>query len=107
MPNEDKLDSRTTSYYFIGYSKRSMGYKFYDPIIKTVFETRTTTFFKDVGFGGRNKVKDIVFKEDESFSTPSITLDYVEVPIPIIDQETNLEQDNVDLIPIQNKQIPI
>ena len=84
-----------------------MGYKFYDPIVKIVFETRTTTFFEDVEFGGRNKVKDIVFEEEEYFSTPSITLDYVEVPIPIIDQETNLEPDNVDLIPIQNEKIPI
>jgi len=41
-PNEKKLDSRTVSSYFIGYSKRSRGYKFYDLILKTIFETRTT-----------------------------------------------------------------
>ena len=67
----------------------------------------TATFFEDVEFKGRNKVRDIVFKEEEYFSTLYITLDYVKVPIPVIDQETNLEQDNVDLIPIQNKQISI
>ena len=31
----------------------------------------------------------------------------MQVPIPIIDQETNLKQNNVDLIPIQNEKIPI
>ena len=31
----------------------------------------------------------------------------MQVPIPVIDQETNPEQDNVDLISIQKEQIPI
>ena len=30
-PNERKLDSQIASNYFIGYSERSRGYKFYDP----------------------------------------------------------------------------
>ncbi|RVW77086.1 Retrovirus-related Pol polyprotein from transposon TNT 1-94 [Vitis vinifera] len=30
-PNEKKLDSRTVSCYFVGYSERSRGFKFYDP----------------------------------------------------------------------------
>ena len=75
-PNDDKLDSRTTSCYFIEYSKRSKGYKFYDPTVKTVFETGIATFFEDVEYGERNKVKDIVFKVEESFSTP-FTLNHV------------------------------
>ena len=36
-PNEKKLNSRTISCYFIGYSERSRGYKFYDPTIKAIF----------------------------------------------------------------------
>ena len=85
------MNSRTTSCYFIGYSERFRGYKFYDPTIKTVFEIGTATLFEDVEFGMRSKVRDIVYEEEESFLTPSITLDYVQVPIPVIDQETNLE----------------
>ena len=46
----------------------------------------TTTFFEDVKFGGRNKVRDIVIEYEESVSTPSFTLDYVQVPILVIDQ---------------------
>lgn len=40
-PNEKKLDSKTVSSYFIGYSERSRGYKFYDPATKSIFETGT------------------------------------------------------------------
>ncbi|MBA0756327.1 hypothetical protein Gogos_020651 [Gossypium gossypioides] len=51
-------------------------------------KTRTTTFFGDVEFGGRNKVRDIAFEEElDSNSVPAITFDNVQVLIPIIDQE--------------------
>ena len=30
-PNKNKFESRIVSNYFIGYSERSRGYKFYDP----------------------------------------------------------------------------
>jgi len=55
---------------FIGYSERSRGYKFYDPTIKSIFKMRNAIFFKDVEFGGRNKVRDIIF-EEESVSIPT------------------------------------
>jgi len=75
-PNEKKLDSKTVSSYFIGYSKQSRGYKFYDPTIKLIFETENAIFFEDVEFGGRNKVRDIVF-EEESVTIPTIVFDSV------------------------------
>ena len=71
------MDSRITCCYFIGYFEWSRGYNFYDPAVITIFETGIATFFEDVEFGGRNKVRDIVFEDEGSFSTPSITLDYV------------------------------
>ena len=54
-PNEKKLDSRTISCYFIGYSKRSRGYKFYDPTTKAIFEMGNSRFFEDVEFVGGRK----------------------------------------------------
>ena len=63
-PNEKKLDSRTVSSYFIGYSKRSKGYKFYDPILKTIFESGTVMFFEDIEFGGKNKIRNFVLDEE-------------------------------------------
>ena len=68
-PNERKLDSRTVSNYFIGYSERSKGYKFYDPKLKTIFETGTATFFEDIEFGEKNKIRDFVL-EEESVTIP-------------------------------------
>lgn len=49
-PNENKLDSRTVNNYFIGYSERSRGYKFYDPRLNSIFETGTPIFFEDIEF---------------------------------------------------------
>lgn len=94
-PYEKKLDSRTISSYFIGYSERSRGYKFYDPTAKTIFETGTATFFEDIDFGGRNKVKDIIFEEE---SAP------IPIPIRIVtSDEVNLDPqvDNEVLPPTQ------
>ena len=36
-PNEKKLNSRTINCYFVGYSKMSRDFKFYDPTIKSFF----------------------------------------------------------------------
>ena len=94
------------SSYFIGYSERSRGYKFYDLTLRSIFETGTATFFEDVEFGGRNKVRDIVF-EEESTSIPTVAFDNVQVSIPVIDQEANLDPqpNNVDQPSIQDEVI--
>ena len=43
-----KMDSRIVSCYFVGYSKRSRGFKFYDPSTRSFFETGNTKFIEDV-----------------------------------------------------------
>ena len=43
-----KLDSRTVSCYFVRYSERSRGFKFYDPSIRSFFETSNAKFIEDV-----------------------------------------------------------
>jgi len=90
------------SNYFIGYSERSRSYKFYDPTIKSIFETGYVTFFEDVEFGGRNKVRDIVF-EEESVIILTTAFDNVHASIPVIDQEADMQsqQDNVEQLPTQ------
>ena len=60
-PHEKKLDSRTVSCYFIRYSERSRGYKFYDPTTKSIFETGNARFFEDVEFDGGDKDRDFAF----------------------------------------------
>ena len=57
------------SNYFIGYFERSKGYNFYDPKLKTNFEIWNATFFEDIEFGGKNKIRDFVL-EEESVTIP-------------------------------------
>ena len=68
------MDSRTASCYFIGYSERSRGYKFYNPTTKSIFEMGNARFFEDVEFDRGDKNMDFAFEEE-----------YVDIPTAIID----------------------
>ena len=88
-PHENKLEPKIVSSYFIGYTERSKGFKFYDPIIRNIFEMGTATFFKDNEFRGRNNVKDFVFEEElVSLPKPIHTI----VLTPIKDKIVFLEE---------------
>ena len=84
-PHEKKLNSRTVGCYFIGYSKRSRGYKFYDPTTKSIFEMGYARFFEDVEFDGGDKDRDFVF-EEEYVDIPTAIIDIDMAPIPDIVQ---------------------
>ena len=59
------------SCYFVRYSKRSRGFKFYDPPSRSLFETGNAKFIEDVELSGREPLKKVVF-EEESVSIPII-----------------------------------
>ncbi|KAJ4728701.1 Retrovirus-related Pol polyprotein from transposon TNT 1-94 [Melia azedarach] len=108
-PNEKKLDLRMVSCYFIGYSERSRGYKFYDPRTKSIFESGNAQFFEDVELAKRDNVRDFVFEEE-----------YIDIPTGVIgiDQDLILDlvqdtnQDNVgepliqEIVPEEQAQDP-
>ncbi|KAH9656751.1 hypothetical protein KPL70_022797 [Citrus sinensis] len=94
-PHERTLDSKTVSSYFVGYAERSRGFKFYDPSTRSIFETGTATFLEDVEFGGRNLVRNIVFKDEEG---STVAFDNVQVLIPVIDHEVNSDPQPSDNI---------
>ena len=116
-PYERKLDLRTISCYFVGYVERSRGYKFYDPILRSIFETGNARFLEEVEFGKEENIRKIVFEEEP-------VIDSVQVLILIVVQETTpviknnvqtivdgivQEQDNNEVppqIPIQQPQQP-
>ncbi|TXG72091.1 hypothetical protein EZV62_000670 [Acer yangbiense] len=103
-PNERKLDSRTVSCYFVGYSERSRGFKFYDPTAGTFFETGNARFLEEVEFMGGDEVRNIVF-EEEFISLP-IAIDNDQVSVPDIVRNANPEyQDNVEELLVQNDEI--
>ena len=105
-PNEKKLDSKTISCYSIGYSERSRGYKFYDPITKLIFETVDARYFEDVEFEGGERVKDFVF-EEEYVHIPPIAFDndQEQTIIPDIVQDANSDLDNIIEPPVQVQEI--
>ncbi|RVX10077.1 Retrovirus-related Pol polyprotein from transposon TNT 1-94 [Vitis vinifera] len=71
-PNEKKLDSRIVSCYFVGYSERSRGFKFYDPSTRSFFEMGNAKFIEDVELSGREPLRKVVF-EEEFVNIPIIT----------------------------------
>ena len=103
MPHEKKLDSRTVSCYFIGYSERCRGYEFYDPTTKSIFETGNARVYKDVEFDGGDKDRDFVFKE-EYVDIPTAVIDIDQAPIPDIVQEADPNQNNIQEPPVLEEQ---
>ena len=73
-PNEKKLDSRTVSCYFVGYSERSRVFKFYDPSSKSFFEMGNAKFIEDVEYSGSVKLRDLVF-EEEHVTVPTVAIE--------------------------------
>lgn len=94
--NERTLDSRTVSCYFVGYSERLRGFKFYNPMTRTFFENGNARFLKEVEFVEEDKVRNIIF-EEEFVSLPTGAIDNYQAPILEIVQNANLEhQENLE-----------
>ena len=72
VPKERKLDSITISCYFVRYSEKSWGFKFYDPSTRGIFEIGNAHFFQDIKFDGGNKVRDTDFQEEHDDSVNTV-----------------------------------
>ncbi|KAK8948501.1 hypothetical protein KSP39_PZI005632 [Platanthera zijinensis] len=83
-PHEKKLDTRTVSCLFVGYSERSRGFKFYCPSSKTIIETDNAKFLEDVDSSGRNSVRELTF-EEEHVLIPVINVESGIVDAPLQD----------------------
>ena len=71
--HENKLKPKTVSNYFIGCAERSKGFNFYDPTLKNIFEMGTVTFYEDVEFGRRNKLRALTLRRNQfQFLLPSL-----------------------------------
>ena len=97
------MDSITVSCYFIGYSERFRGYKFYDPTTKSIFETGNARFFEDVEFDGGDKDRDFDF-EEEYVDIPIAVIDIDQAPIPDIVQDADPNQNNIQEPPVPEEQ---
>ena len=52
----------------IRHSKKSWGFKFYNPSTRSIFETRNSHLCEDIEFDGGNKVRSTHFKEEHDDS---------------------------------------
>ncbi|RVX10568.1 hypothetical protein CK203_017063 [Vitis vinifera] len=75
-PQENKLDPRTISGYFIGYAKKSKGYRFYCPSHNTrIMESRNAKFLEYDLISGSNQFRNIAFDIDHTESQLSTSND--------------------------------
>ena len=66
-PQENKLNSRIVSGYFIGYAKRSKGYKFYCPSCATkIIESHNARFLENDVISRSSEPWDLVFEENRN-----------------------------------------
>ena len=93
-PHEKKLDSRTISGYFIGYPKRSKGYRFYCPNHSTsIVESGNARFIENGSVSGSVAARDVEIRESLMDQNPSNDPSQIEVPIIVAQpQGMNMEQ---------------
>ncbi|RVW94935.1 Retrovirus-related Pol polyprotein from transposon TNT 1-94 [Vitis vinifera] len=97
-PNEKKLDSRTVSCYFVGYSKRSRGFKFYDLSTRSLFETGNAKFIEDVELNGREPLRNVSVQPiTEIEDTPEIPPTQVMEPVQEHEFDMGLEDDPISV----------
>ena len=91
------MDSRTISCYFVRYSERTRGFKFYDPSSTSFFETGNEKFIEGVEYGGSSKLRKIFFEEVYVIIS-TIETKNGQVITPEIIYDANLEnQDTLEL----------
>ncbi|RVW92863.1 Retrovirus-related Pol polyprotein from transposon TNT 1-94 [Vitis vinifera] len=100
-PNEKKLDSRTVSCYFVGYSERSRGFKFYDPSTRSFFETGNAKFIEDVELSGREPLRKNVQSITGIQDTPEIPPAQVMEPIQVHQEVTQQPQEPQVQVPLR------
>ena len=116
-PHERKLDSRIVSCYFVGYAKRSRGYKFYDSTLRSIFETGNARFLEEVEFWKEENIMKVVIEEEPVIDSAQVLILIVVQEItPVIENNIQTivddivqEQDNDEIppqIPIQQPQQP-
>jgi len=79
IPYEKKMDLRTDSYLFIGYSERYIGFRFYCPFIKNI-KMDNAKFFEDIQNSRNQLYKNFTF-EEEHIIIPMTTIPNDEVVI--------------------------
>jgi hypothetical protein len=106
-PQIGKLDPKTISYHFIGYPKKSKGYRFYCPNRTTKFmDTRHAVFLEcDVS----STPREINLEEIQNYVSPPMTHDYIPVIIVAPHVESTSLNENTGATPAitENEDVPM
>jgi len=94
-PNK-KNELQNVSNHFIVYSERSRGYKFYDPTIRSIFETGLQHFLRMLSLRGEKRLETLFLRRNQ-FRSPTITFDSVQAFIPVIVREADMESNKTML----------
>ena len=90
---EKKLDARTISGYFIGYLKKSKGYRFYCPTHSTrIIETDNARFIENGETSGSTTSQNVEIKEVR-IQVPSICTSTSGVVIPNVIEPNHNQQE--------------
>ncbi|KAL0437852.1 UNVERIFIED_CONTAM: Retrovirus-related Pol polyprotein from transposon TNT 1-94 [Sesamum radiatum] len=106
----DKLDSRSSLCRFVGYSKETAGYYFYDPSEQKVFVLRNAVFLEK-GFPADTRHEELLLEESKEATpqTDAVTSSASIVPtndIPILRRSTRVSQQPERLVAKGYTQIP-
>jgi hypothetical protein len=103
-PQEKKLDPRNINEYFIGYTKRFKGYKFYCPSHNIrIVESRNAKFLKNDLISENNQTKNIFFSENDLLeSQPSTSNDRLIIVYNTSQVQTGVEQPIIELPQVAN-----
>ena len=100
-PQEKKLDPRTISGYFIGYAKKSKGYRFYCPSHSTrIVESRNAKFLEYDLVSGSDQFRNIVFDINHTESPLSTSSDRLFVVHNTLQVQTGVERTITEVQPI-------
>ncbi|KAL0534433.1 hypothetical protein IC582_028724 [Cucumis melo] len=95
-PHEKKLDSRTTSGFFIGYPEKSKGYRFYCPKHSTrIVETGNVRFIENDITSGSLEPQKVEIQEVRVEIPSSITSSQVVVPF-VVDSVNNPQEQQIN-----------
>ena len=107
-PQENKLDPKTISGYFIGYAKKSKGHRFYYPSHHTRFmESRNAKFLEYDLVSGSDQFRNIVSDFDHTESQLSTSSDKFFVVHNTPQVQTGVEQTIAEVQPITKDQLVI
>jgi hypothetical protein len=79
-PTRTKLDNKSITFIFLGYSTMSKAYRYYDPVSRHLYHSLDVTFFEDIPFYGTHSPLQV---SDSSPSTEDTSP--LARPVPIFD----------------------